>query len=196
MSETSSVEVHHAETRAPLLIAIQRGGAVTSLLMLVLIGIYEGVMEGLVPEAKPLGDHILMIVFAPAAFGLVIGLIAIVLYPTYLPRRQFFRNFSRREMRRALFWLFLTIGFFVTFGLWPAETLEEVFLLAWLGLFVAFLCFLNLWYHPDKHPVIQSFLETTCGLGILVIPFYIPSLLLASWRYRRMQRNASDTPRP
>ena len=196
MSETSSVEVHHAETRAPLLIAIQRGGAVTSLLMLVLIGIYEGVMEGLVPEAKPLGDHIMMSVFAPAAFGLVIGLIAIVLYPSYLPRRQLFRKFTRKEMRSSMLWLFGAIGFFITFGLWPANTLREALLICWLGLFVAFLCFLNLWYHPDKHPVIHSFLETTCGLGILVIPFYIPSLLLASWRYRRMQRNASDTPRP
>ncbi|WP_237228000.1 hypothetical protein [Rubinisphaera sp. JC750] len=196
MSETSSVEVHHAETKAPLLIAIQRGGAITTLLLIFLIAIFEGVMESLVPGFKPFGDQIWRIVYTPAAISLVIGLIAIVLYPSYLPRRQLFRKFTRKEMRSSMLWLFGAIGFFITFGLWPANTLREALLICWLGLFVAFLCFLNLWYHPDKHPVIHSFLETTCGLGILVIPFYIPSLLLASWRYRRMQRNASDTPRP
>ena len=54
--------------------------------------------------------------------------------------------------------------------------------------FTLFLCF---WYQPVTHPTIATFIRSTLGIGLVVVPLVLPILLIGSIRCRHLLAAAS-----
>lgn len=126
-------------------------------------------------------------VFLPALFGTIISLYTTAAHPGYLPERLTYRGpMSTAKKWLAIVACVLLAGYLVyrllampAFdGVAIAQTVYWLIVLAF-GLFVATR------FEPQKHPLLHSLLEQTHFLGIYLIPFYLPSLLIACWRIRR-----------
>jgi hypothetical protein len=52
-----------------------------------------------------------------------------------------------------------------------------------------FVGFLLTSYRKEKHPTIATFLELTYGIGIVMFPIYIPTLVIGSIRCRRFLKS-------
>lgn len=60
-----------------------------------------------------------------------------------------------------------------------------------LFFFVLFLCF---WYDPIDNPTISTYIRSTLGLGIILIPFFIPVLIIGGLRCRRLLAQVATQP--
>ena len=63
---------------------------------------------------------------------------------------------------------------------WQVAVLAYVLI---LFLFVTYLCFA---YDPDSNPTIATFIRSTLGLGIVLMPLFIPVLIVGSQRCHRL----------
>lgn len=63
---------------------------------------------------------------------------------------------------------------------------RDVFILTFFVLEMAFLVFLLGWYDRVQHPTVATFIWATLGIGILLAPFYLPAILIGSYRCKRL----------
>jgi hypothetical protein len=105
--------------------------------------------------------------------------------------------FSSPTIARLICWLGLLTLFLFTgmaVGIAAREGGENPILIiaaiyaVVLFLFVLFLC---VRYDPVRHPTIATFIRSTLGVGVLVVPLFIPILIIATLRCRRL---LADTP--
>ena len=132
-----------------------------------------------------------------AAFALTISSYVVIRYP-YLSLVQTRDGdiFSAQFTSKVLARITKTVGFLTLLVLlavlagvtavkgianpWQVVALAYVFI---LFLFVAYLCFV---YDPNAHPTIATFIRSTLGLGIVLMPLFIPVLIVGSHRCRRL----------
>ncbi|WP_013627358.1 hypothetical protein [Rubinisphaera brasiliensis] len=171
---------------ASLLVAITRRSILLSMGLLAAWALVLLAGQSLMPLPEFPQKAVWLGVFLPALFGMVVSLYTTAAHPGYLPGRLTYQG----PMSTAKKWLsivacVLLAGYLVyrlltmpAFdGVAIAQTVYWLIVLAF-GLFVATR------FEPQKHPLLHSLLEQTHFLGIYVIPFYLPSLLIARRRYR------------
>lgn len=174
-------------SHASLLVAITRKSILLSIWLMAtwaLVSLISRYLPLALPELPE--GAVWLGVALPALFGMVLSLYTVAAHPGYLPERLTYKGpMSTAKKWLAAFACVLLVGYLVyrlltmpAFdGVAIAQTVYGVTVLAF-GLFVATK------FEPQKHPLLHSLLEQTHFLGIYVIPFYLPSLLIARQRYR------------
>jgi hypothetical protein len=62
------------------------------------------------------------------------------------------------------------------------DSVYRVLVVAYLMVMLGFLIFFNFVYDSIKHPTVTTLIRATLGLGIVLFPFFIPSLVIGSLR--------------
>jgi hypothetical protein len=60
----------------------------------------------------------------------------------------------------------------------------QAFSLAYIAILFCFVLYLCFFYDAEIHPTVATFIHSTLGLGIILVPFFIPVLVVASSRCR------------
>ena len=130
-------------------------------------------------------------------FALVVSSYVVIRYP-YLSLVQtrdgdvFSAQFTSKTLAKitktvGLLTLFLLLGVLV--GVTAVEGIANPWQVAALAyvlilfLFVTHLCF---GYDADSNPTIATFIRSTLGLGVVLMPLFIPVLVVGSLRCRRL----------
>jgi hypothetical protein len=66
--------------------------------------------------------------------------------------------------------------------------------LEYLSIELLFVGFLLTSYRKEKHPTIATALEITFGIGIVLFPIYVPTLVIGSIRCRRFLASLQGSP--
>lgn len=68
---------------------------------------------------------------------------------------------------------------------------HALLMFGYLSIMLAFLVFHAFIYTPIQYPTIATFLRSTVGLGLLLLPFYLPFILIGSIRCRSLLDRAN-----
>lgn len=64
--------------------------------------------------------------------------------------------------------------------------LLQVLSLAYVTILFFFVVYLHFFYDAELHPTVATFIRSTLGIGIILIPLFLPILLVGSARCRRL----------
>ena len=70
-----------------------------------------------------------------------------------------------------------------TLPLWPSIAM------GYAAMVLIFVGYLLTFFRAAKHPAVATFLYLTAGMGVLVFPLYIPSLIIGTIRYHRIRES-------
>lgn len=185
---TAPANIDH-NGRASLLVALTRKSILLSMWLMaawaMVLFISQALTIGL-PEL-PRGA-VWLGVFLPAMLGMTLSLYTTAAHPGYLPARLTYQGpMSTAKKLLAIVACGLLAGYLVYRQLaMPALDAVAIAQTVYWLIVLAFGLFVATRFDPQKHPLLHSLLEQTHFLGFYLIPFYLPSLLIARRRYRRI----------
>lgn len=188
--------------RLPAVVRIGQGGFALSLAGLSLGGLAVKLIDIVFPGVKGQGVPawlwpILVGIWTPGIVGLLLTFYAIARYP-YLN----LATGGGPRIAAASRWIWAPLGWFL-YVLAPLVALSALanigepvkcLVLLFMALDMAFVAFLLTFYRREKHPTVATFLELTFGLGTVLFPIYIPSLVIGSLRCRRFLQSLPSGP--
>ncbi len=110
----------------------------------------------------------------------------------------FFSIFTSRFLRGVMKAVGLSILSLLTLGLTHAvlneglNDLRAVILLAYVAVVFAFVFYLSFIHNPRTHPTVATFVRSSLGIGVLLVPVLLPALIVGSMRCRRLLNPSSD----
>ncbi|MEM7477957.1 MAG: hypothetical protein AAF483_23465 [Planctomycetota bacterium] len=130
---------------------------------------------------------LLVVIWAPALAALIAGNITVICYPDSSLDIELPPMLSDSIIWKLIGCVFVFVGLCLSLAAFGFESPAEIAIGIYLGL--TFLCngYLLLIYKREKNVVIATFLDITHKVGIVLIPFYIPALILGAWKLRYMR---------
>ncbi len=142
---------------------------------------------------------ILITIWLPGVLGLGIGYYAIMRYPYISLVCQL--NSPRLttgwlKVLLAIIFYVLAAGLtylFLAILIWsPKKDISGVLSILYFLVECWFVGFMFFPYHSDRHPTIATFIHLSCGLGVILVPLYIPAIVIGTLRCRAFLANSLD----
>lgn len=150
-----------------------------------------------IPGGAPLIWGIAALAVGVILFALVIAAYVVVRYPYLsLVSARDGDVFSSQIRSTFLLWILKSVGLLaliILVGVLVVVALEKggekpllYLVLAYFVVLVLFVLYLCFWYDPTSSPTIATFMRSTLGIGIVLIPLFLPVLVVGSVRCRRL----------
>ena len=182
--------------KLPLEVRISSGLIVVSLLLLAIGNWLLKRLRLLAPDlAASITPELLrgaaIVAVVPGVIGMALSIYTVARYPDTWSRvggtLQIFP--VRRWLWCILGGLCYLIAVILVAGVITEETLSlrTAMAMGYAAMVLIFVGYLLTFFRAAKHPAVASFLYLTAGIGVLVFPLYVPSLIIGTIRYRRIR---------
>ena len=162
----------------------------------VVLELIKMAIPGIDPAANNLFFVLVIVLWAPAAFGLLCGYITIIRYP-YLSRVIQVTDPIISEPR-SLIWrllgvLLIFVGLLCLATSLMPDTLQILILTLYIATTFIFAGFILCFYSRSKYATIATFLDVTMRIGFILFPLYLPALFVGYIRNRRFEKSLANT---
>ncbi len=184
------------DVKLPIEVRISSGLIVVSLLLLAIGNWLLKRLRLVAPDlAASITPELLrgatIVAAVPGVIGMALSIYTVAHYPDTWSRvggtLQIFP--VRRWLWCILGGLCYLIAVILVAGVITEETLSlrTAMAMGYAAMVLIFVGYLLTFFRAAKHPAVASFLYLTAGIGVLVFPLYIPSLIIGTIRYHRIR---------